>query len=107
MLAANAETNYLGLTLVIILFTFLLAWILKTAFWGRIAPVKTVKARVVARDNTKLPSRYPRSQPSCRVIFDIKGKTKAFTVSSFSYASYQPGQEGILKYKGDRIISFE
>ncbi len=107
MLAVNAETNYLGLTLAIILFIFLLAWIFKTAFWGKIAPVKTAKARVVAKDNTKLPSRYPGTSPLCRVIFDINGKTKAFTVSSLFFDSYKPGQEGILKYKGNHIISFE
>ncbi len=107
MLVVNAETNYPGLVLVILLFLFLLAWIIKAAFWHKIAPVKSVKARVVAKDNSKLLSRYPNTQPQCRVLFDINGKTKAFTVSAFSFNSYKTGQEGTLTYKGDRIIRFE
>ncbi len=108
MLAAGAGTNYIGLTLVLLLFAFTVFCILKKAFWHKIAPIKTVKARVVAKDNSKLPSRYASSaQPPCRVIFDVKGKTKAFTVSGFSYNSYKLGEEGTLTYKGDRVISFE
>lgn len=76
---------------------------------NKCAAVKTVGAEVVdkykQRTITKFYGTFKRE--GCVVVFDAYGKKLSFAVSEFSYNGYEKGETGTLKYKGNRLISFE
>ena len=79
-------------------------------FWGKYGPVKTVKARVVSKYKLDTQSKIYGSlaRPTgYAVVFSINGKNRRFLVSEFSYNGYRKGETGTLRYRGDRIVSFE
>jgi hypothetical protein len=71
----------------------------------RLAPVRTVHARVVGKNTTELPSKYGKSTRYV-VIFQAEDKKLSLFVSELSYGGYHRGETGTLKYQGDRIIDF-
>lgn len=80
-------------------------WALK-----RMAPVKTVQAKVVDKHVIKLAysktGTYGKKERYA-VVFQTDGKKLSFYVSEFSYHGYRKGETGKLTYKGDRIIDFQ
>ena len=76
---------------------------------NRFAPVKTSKAVVVDKTVIEHFSKYAGSGMAKEyvIVFSIEGKKKSFTVSRFSYDGYRLREEGVLKYRGNRIISFD
>ena len=96
---------------VIAIILFLLCWtlIIKKLIVTRYAPVKTVKAEVFDKYKSSTASKYPgvlKREPYV-VVFDAKGKKLSFVVSEFSYQNYKIKDRGTLKYKGNKIISFQ
>ena len=80
-------------------------WALK-----RMAPVKTVQAKVIDKHITKLAysktGAYGKKERYC-VVFQTERKKLSFYVGEFSYNGYRKGETGRLTYKGDRIIDFQ
>lgn len=77
-------------------------------FKSYFAPVKTVKAEVVAKNKVESFSKYAPNGKHCRycVVFQAEKKKLSFYVSEFSYGGYRIHEKGTLKYKGNRIINF-
>jgi len=90
---------------------FLLCWVLiiKKLIWSRITPLKSVRAEVIDKYRINKFSKYPGTfkMENCVIVFSAGDKELAFAVSEFSYDNYRIGEKGMLKYKGNRIISFE
>ena len=90
---------------------FLLCWflIIVKLIRNKFAPVKTVKAEVFDKYRPNVVSKYPESwkSKSCVVVFKIEDKKLSFNVSEFSYGNYKINENGTLKYKGAKIISFK
>ncbi len=90
---------------------FLLCWflIIKKIIAGKYAPVKIVKAEVVDKYRTDVVSKIQGTfkRQHYIVVFKTKDKKLSFAVSEFSYGNYRIKEKGTLKYKGNRIISFE
>ena len=104
----KAQTIFLMLfVLFAVVWTAFLIW---QFFRGKYGPIKTAKAQVVDKykldTQTKIygslakPARYA-------VVFSVNGKNRRFFVSEFSYSSYRKGENGTLRYRGHRIVSFE
>lgn len=77
---------------------------------GKYGPIKTVKAKVVSKYKLDTQTKIYGSlaKPAgYAVVFSINGKTRRFLVSEFSYNGYRKGETGTLRYRGDRIVSFE
>lgn len=75
----------------------------------RYAPVQRVKARVVDKyvaDSFSKIYGSPARSPQYYVVFAAEKKKYAFRVSQFSYDGYKINQQGILKFRGSRLISF-
>ena len=70
------------------------------------APVKTVKALVVDKQIIETFSKYSGNGKHEKyvIVFSVNGKKKSFYVSQFSYGDYRVNEEGVLTYKGDRLI---
>ena len=92
--------------IIILLFWFCL---LKKLMWNIIAPIKSVKAEIVDKYKYNIVSKHPGIFNSERyiVVFKTKDKKLLFVVSEFSYGNYKIKEKGILKYKGEKIISFQ
>ncbi len=75
----------------------------------RYAAVKTVSAEVVDKYKTYGFSGYSGALKRAHyiVVFSTGEKKRSFSVSEFSYSSYQMHDKGILEYKGNQIISFQ
>ena len=86
------------------------AFLLWRFFRGKYGPIKTVKAQVVSKykldTQTKIYGGLAKPAQHA-VVFSINGKTRWFLVSEFSYNGYRKGDTGTLRYRGDRIVSFE
>ena len=76
---------------------------------NRFAPVKTSKAVVVDKTVIQRFSKYAGSGmvKEYVIVFSLEGKKKSFSVSQFSYDGYRINEKGTLKYRGNRIISFD
>ena len=76
---------------------------------NRYAPIKTVKAVVIDKNKIETFSKYSGSGKSEKyvIVFSVGGKKKSFYVSQFSYNGYKVNEKGILKYKGNKLISFK
>lgn len=77
---------------------------------GKYGPIKTAKAQVVSKYKLDTQSKIYGSlaRPTgYAVVFSINGKTRRFLVSEFSYNGYRKGETGTLRYRGNRIVSFE
>ena len=76
---------------------------------NRYAPTKTVKAVVINKHRVETFSKYSGTGKSEKyvIVFSVGGKKKSFYVSEFSYNGYRLNEEGMLKYKGDKIIAFK
>ncbi len=96
---------------VIATIVFLLCWILVAVRFviSRRAAVKTVKAEVVDKYKPDTVTNYPGTfkRELYIVVFLAGDKKLSFRVSEFSYGNYQIHEKGMLKYKGDTIISFQ
>ncbi len=90
---------------------FLLCWflIIKKIIAGKFSPVKTVKAEVFDKYKTDMVSKIQGTfkRQHYIVVFKTKDKKLSFAVSEFSYENYRTKEKGTLKYKGNKIISFE
>lgn len=75
----------------------------------RYGPVKTVPAVVVHKQKQESFSKYSGNgkREKYVVTFMANGKKRYFYVSEFSYGGYRINETGTLKYRGDRLISFE
>ena len=75
---------------------------------NRLAPVKKVKATVIAKNRVEMFSKYSGSgkQYKYAVVFMAEGRKVSFYVSEFSYGGYRKGESGMLTYKGNRLIDF-
>ena len=89
----------------------LLCWLLIIIKFivGRYGAVKTAKATVVDKYKPDIVPKYHGTlkQEYYIVVFETKDKKLSFNVSEFSYGNYKIKEKGILKYKGNKIISFE
>ncbi len=70
-----------------------------------------VKAKVIDKYETSY-EKSSRSEPAriitdYVVVFDINGQTVKFRTTVWIYNSVRKGDNGILKYKGNRIIEFQ
>lgn len=95
---------------VIAIIFFLLCWflIIRRIISGKVSSVKTVKAEVVDKYTSKPVSNYPGTQNRrYMVVFKAEKKKLSFNVSEFTYGDYRVGERGTLKYKGNKIISFD
>ena len=101
-------SNVINLLLVGVI---LLCWILiiKRVIGNKQAPVKSVKAEVFDKYKTSAVSRMHGTfkRERCIVVFSTSEKKLSFQVSEFSYENYNVKDKGILKYKGDQMISFK
>ncbi len=77
-------------------------------FVRKFGKAKTVKATVVHKQSAEVFSKYSGTGKAYKyyVTFQFNGKRKSFSVSQFSYNGYRIGENGTLKYKGDRLIDF-
>lgn len=95
----------------ILMVLFLLCWILiiRKIITNKFSTVKTAKAKVVDKYKPDIVSNYPGTFKSERyiVVFATKDKKLSFDVSEFSYDNYKINEKGTLKYKGNKIISFQ
>ena len=84
-------------------------FIIRNIMISRIAPVKTVKAKVVDKYKSDMSPTYHGTLKRERyiVVFDTGKEKLSFHVSEFSYDNFKMNQKGILKYKGMNIISFQ
>ncbi len=96
---------------IVLMLLFLLCWILvlRKMMRNRFATVKTVQAKVVDRYQPDIVSNYPGTFKPERyiVVFETKEQRLSFDVSKFSYDNYRIQDQGTLKYKGTKIISFQ
>lgn len=76
---------------------------------NRFTPVKKVKAVVIGKHTQEAFSKYAGNGKHKKyiIVFSAEGKKLSFYVSGFSFAGYRINEKGILKYKGERIISFD
>lgn len=78
---------------------------------NKVAPVKSVEAKVI--DKQKFTKEVVAkvymggTTERCVVTFLAGNKRLSFFVSEFSYDGYELGETGILKYRGNNIIDFE
>ena len=72
------------------------------------ASEKTVKAEVCDKYISDAVSKYPLSfrRGHYIVVFKTDSERLSFSVSEFSYVNYRISEKGILKYKGNKLISF-
>jgi len=77
-------------------------------FVRKFSKAKTVKATIVHKQSAEVFSKYSGNGKAYKyyVTFQFNGKKKSFAVSEFSYNGYRVGENGTLKYKGERIIDF-
>ena len=76
---------------------------------NRYAPIKKVKAVIIDKNKIESFSKYSGSGQTEKyvIVFSVNGKKKSFYVSQFSYNGYKVNEKGILKYKGNKLISFK
>ena len=90
---------------------FILCWILliRKLIINRCLTVKSVRAKIIDKYKPDIVSNYSGTfKPECYiVVFETKDKHLQFNVSKYSYGKYRINEKGTLKYKGNRIISFE
>lgn len=100
--------NYIKLAFTLLGMGLSIFWVIWRAWGHKLAPVRTVKAKVVDKNRTELFSKYSGTGKSYRyaVVFEADGKKVSFYVSEFSYGGYRKGETGTLKYQGRRIIDF-
>lgn len=89
-------------------FTAVYLRLLYLALRDRVAPVRTVQARVADKHVIESASKYSGDGKSRRYVvgFDADGKRLSFYVNAFSYNGYRVGEKGTLTYKGRRLIDF-
>lgn len=89
---------------------FLLALVRILFRWIRthFAPVQSVSAKVLEKQILHGFSKYSGTgeRRTYQIVFLVEGRKKSFRVSKFSFDGYHPGEEGILTYQADRLISF-
>ncbi len=73
----------------------------------RLAPKKTVHARIVDKFITELPN-FKATGPrySYTVVFQTEDRKRGFRVSELTYRGYHRGESGSLTYQGSRLIDF-
>lgn len=69
------------------------------------APVRTVRARVIDKNQIDLLSKYGK-RARYAVVFQAGDQKLSFYVSELSYRGYRLHETGTLKYKGNRILDF-
>ena len=76
---------------------------------NRYAPIKKVKAVIIDKNKIESFSKYSGNGQTEKyvIVFSVNGKKKSFYVSQFSYNGYKVNEKGILKYKGNKLISFK
>ena len=76
---------------------------------NRYAPIKVVEAVVIDKNKIESFSKYSGNGKAEKyvIVFSVNGKKKSFYVSQFSYNGYKVNEKGILKYKGNKLISFK
>ena len=76
---------------------------------NRYAPIKKVKAVIIDKNKIESFSKYSGNGKAEKyvIVFSANGKKKSFYVSQFSYNGYKVNEKGILKYKGNKLISFK
>ena len=76
---------------------------------NRYAPIKVVEAVIIDKNKIESFSKYSGSGQTEKyvIVFSVNGKKKSFYVSQFSYNGYKVNEKGILKYKGNKLISFK
>ena len=104
----NEVINQVIVLLVSAFMLFILIKYIANCLRSRFAPVKTAKAQVIRKFRQELFSKYVGSGKRYRyvIVFSVEGKTLSFYVSEFSYGGYKLKEQGILKYKGNRLIDF-
>ena len=75
---------------------------------SRFGPVRKVSASVIHKQKVEFdaPKAPNGKHTKYAVTFQIQDKTKSFYVSELSYNGYRRGEQGILTYRGDRLIDF-
>jgi len=83
--------------------------VLTKAIKSKHAPIQTVNAVVIDKHTIESFSKYAGNgkQVKYMIVFSVNGKKKSFYVSQFSYGGYQVNEKGVLKFKGEKLISFE
>ena len=76
---------------------------------NRYAPIKKVKAVIIDINKIESFSKYSGSGQTEKyvIVFSVNGKKKSFYVSQFSYNGHKVNENGTLKYKGNKLISFK
>lgn len=76
---------------------------------NRYAPIKVVEAVIIDKNKIESFSKYSGNGEAEKyvIVFSVNGKKKSFYVSQFSYNGYKVNEKGILKYKGNKLISFK
>lgn len=97
--------NILAVAFIIVFWFF----VIKRIIFSIVAPVKTVKAQVADKYITDVISKYPKTYRTQNYVVVFKTKTKKFlfVVSEYSYNNYRINEMGTLKYKGNKLISFD
>ena len=76
---------------------------------NRYAPIKVVEAVIIDKNKIESFSKYSGNGEAEKyvLVFSVNGKKTSFYVSQFSYNGYKVNEKGILKYKGNKLISFK
>ena len=76
---------------------------------NRYASIKVVEAVIIDKNKIESFSKYSGNGEAEKyvIVFSVNGKKKSFYVSQFSYNGYKVNEKGILKYKGNKLISFK
>ena len=76
---------------------------------NRYAPITVVEAVIIDKNKIESFSKYSGNGEAEKyvIVFSVNGKKKSFYVSQFSYNGYKVNEKGILKYKGNKLISFK
>ncbi len=78
--------------------------------WSRLAKAVTIPATVADKRQSSYTKYTPVPQPVTDYILVFttnNGKKLNFTTNSWNYEVIKKGDKGILKYRGNRFISFE
>ena len=100
--------NIIAVALFVAFWVFIFCAIIVRVIKNKLAPVRRVKAVVIAKHRAESFSKYSANGKRVKyvVTFSAEGKKLSFYVSPLTYNGYRIDEKGTLTYKGDRIIGF-
>lgn len=107
----NAVAQMIGQGLIFVLAAAVVWGVLRKLIKNVFGKMQTAGAKVLDKYTTSheaVSNVGPaRTMTDCVVVFDVGGRTMRFLTSMWIYDSIRKGEKGVLKYKGDRLVSFD